>query len=87
MIKIVCSAIKVGSFIIPCIRHFDGMCNRLIKSCLDKKYFKHFIDNGKEQIGFLDNNGKFYSREEAAIIYNSYSEKKVGQFLNSEDLY
>ena len=87
MIKIVCSAVKVGSFIIPCVRHYDGICNRMIKSCLDKEYFRSFIEKGKEQLGFLDNNCRFYSREDAAIIYNSYSDKKCGKLLSSEDLY
>lgn len=36
---------------------------------------------------FLDNKGKFYNREEAAMLFNSYSDKKVSKLLFSEDLY
>lgn len=87
MIKIVCAAIKMNDVIIPCVRHWDENCHYLVDEIWDKEQQHEIISSGNEIQGFLDNKGKFYNREEAAILFNSYSDKKVSKLLFSEDLY
>lgn len=98
MSKIVCAAIKFTSkadedIVIPCARHGDGY-----------KQFAHinFVLTGKYnrgdwniEEGFVDNNGKFHSREgafkfvkdslPASLIY--FKEQRNETELYSEDLY
>lgn len=86
MRKIVCAAIKLNGIIIPCIRHWDTNCHILANSIYPSKV-KELIRAGKEVQGFLDNKGNFLDREEAAMLFNSYSDKKTTRILFSEDLY
>lgn len=86
-IKIICAAVKLGDIVFPCYRHWDDKCRVIIKKILPIEDVKEMISSGKEIQGFIGTDGKFYTREEAAKIYNQYSEKKVEKLLFSEDLY
>ena len=87
MIKLICAAVKMNDVIIPCVRHWDENCHNIVDEIWNKEQQHCIIHNGHEVQGFLDNKGNFYNREEAAILFNSYSDKKVGKLLFSEDLY
>lgn len=87
MIKIVCAAVKMNDTIIPCIRHWDENCHKLIEKIFTHQEIKEILSKGNEIQGFLDNKGKFYNRKEALELFNSYSDKKAERMLFSEDLY
>lgn len=53
MIKIVCAAIKMNSIIIPCIRHWDENCHRLIDEIWNKDEQHEIISSGNEIQGFF----------------------------------
>ena len=84
--KIVCAAVKLGGIVLPCIRHWDVGCHVLADSVWGIDV-QNLIRQGQEEQGFIDNEGQFLDRKQAAILYNSYSRKKVGKMLFSEDLY
>ena len=100
MSKIVCAAIKFTSkadedniIVLPCIRHGDGYKQfAYLNFVLAGNYSRG--DWNKEE-GFVDSDGKFYSREEAfqlvkdslptSLIY--FKEQHKETELYSEDLY
>lgn len=100
MSKIVCAAIKFTSkadkdniIVLPCMRHGDGYKQfAYLNFVLAGNY--HRSDWNIEE-GFIDSNGKFYSRKEAfkfvkdslpaSLIY--FKEQHNGTELYSEDLY
>lgn len=84
--KIVCAAIKLGGIVLPCIRHWDVGCHILADNVWGSSV-QSLIKDGQECQGFIDNEGQFLDRKQAAILFNSYSRKKVGKMLFSEDLY
>ena len=93
---IVCAAVKWHNHIlnaeltIGCIRHADGLAQLNII-----REFGTFIDKRDVEQGFLDHEGKFYSREDAYIIAKkcgqlsatTLANKHASTELFSEDLY
>lgn len=93
---IVCAAVKWTNpytdleMTIGCIRHSDGLAQLNILRDLGQ-----VIDKNDVEQGFLDEDGKFYSREAAYIIAKycgqlsatTLANKHGSQELFSEDLY
>lgn len=62
---IVQSAVCIGNYCLPCIHHYDHLMVDIM----------HILDNDedwlpyqKEQVGYIDQEGKFYSEQEAVKI-------------------
>ena len=67
-IHIVCAANKLGDLIIPGPRHFDGTMHRLIEALGIKD------DAHKMEQGFIDQFGRFWSRETAMQIVKDHKQ-------------
>lgn len=87
MLKIICAAVKLGDIVFPCFRHWDDKCRIMIRNIYSEEEVKKLLADHNEVQGFIGTDGKFYTREEASKIFNSYSDVKARKLLFSEDLY
>lgn len=76
-LRIVCAAIRsVAGDVITSARHYDQNMHKLIRMMKDPEVFYHQCDQG-----FIDQFGKFYTREEAYILA-----KKNNQIIRDCDV-
>lgn len=84
--RMVCAACKHGDIIIVGARHFDMVMHNIIELLpFERGYF------ADAEQGFIDQHGKFFTREEAFIIAEANGqirdEPNIKGTLFSEDLY
>lgn len=87
--RIVCAAIRYGDVIVCSARHHDRLMNDTIKKMGGRE---KLLDGAeKEEQGFIDQYGDYFTREEAAFIVRENGQQvrnpDFKQYLCSEDLY
>ena len=75
---IVCAAVKIGSVVIPCVRHWDATCRGVTSQ---------IALTGQEQQGFLDNFGEFLDRKQSWDVARAAGQIKHNPELCAGTLY
>lgn len=95
---IVCAANQYGDYILTGARHWDRIM-RMTTTAIGRGEFsagwKWLLSQGKECQGFIDQFGRFYTREEAELVARQNDQIDMNQHggrlsetaLHSEDLY